>query len=96
MDTPYPLNTKDLGLKTNVSFKGVKKALGEVWELKVVDQVIVRWRDFIFGYTHTTEVTDDNWAEIVKSLYMRGGNDTLEINGQEVSEGPKREGDTSA
>ena len=38
-----------------------------------------------------TEVTDDNRAEIVKSLYMRGGNDTLEINGQEVSEGPKKE-----
>ena len=62
----------------------------------MVDQVIVRWRDFMFGYTHTTEVTVDNWAERVKSLYMRGGNDTLEINGQEVSEGPKREGDTSA
>ena len=58
----------------------------------MVDKVIVRWRDFLMGYTHMTEVTDDNWAEIVKSLKMRGGNDTLEINGQEVSEGHKIEG----
>ena len=42
MDTLYPLNTKLLGLKTNTSFKGVKKALGRVWELKVVNKVIVK------------------------------------------------------
>ena len=95
IDMPYPLNTWPLTLKTNVPFEGLKEALEELWKVKAVDRIIVKWRDFLMGDTHATEVTDDNWAEIVQSLYEGGGNDTLEFTVQEVSEGHETEGITS-
>ena len=80
------LYVESLTLEAGVSFEGLKEILEECWKLKALGKLVMKWAEFYPGVTFSTELTEENWADIAKSLTMKGGNDMLDFSVQEVSE----------
>ena len=87
------MDIKYLTLKANVSFEGLKETLEECWKLKVPGKMIMKWAEFYPGETFSTELTEENWAEIAKLLATKGGNDILDFSVQEGGEVQEMKGD---
>ena len=83
----FQVVVKPLALQTDVSLKGLEKALEKRWKLKVEGKIKVKWAIFDTEEAFSTDLTRDNWAEVAEAMKERGWIDTLEFYGLEIGEG---------